>query len=318
MPVADQSPIDSPFGHSTIARDVVEGLDLSGVRAVITGGYSGIGLEAARALALVGAEVIAAGRSRKKAERALAEIDGQVSFADLDLCDLASIQAFADAQIEAGRPIDLLINNAGIMACPEQRTEQGWEAQFGANHLGHFALTLRLLPLLRTAPSARIVALSSLAHIISDIDFDDPNFERRDYEKWTAYGQSKTANALFAAGAAERLADDGILAFSLHPGGIMTDLQRDLSDEEMRAMGWMDDDGTLADGFKTKEQGAATTVFAATSDLIAGHSGAYLEDCNIAPLTEAKARHGVREYAVDSDRATRLWMLSERMTGLAL
>lgn len=317
MPLDIQTPVDSPFGARSTAREVVEGLDLSGRLAVITGGYSGIGLETTRALAEAGARIIVPARNPGKAEAALKDVDG-VSIEALDLSDRASVKAFAGRRLEAGTPVDLLINNAGIMATPERRTAEGWEMQFATNHLGHFALFMHLRPLLKTAPSPRVVALSSLAHQFSAVDFDDPMFERREYDKWQAYGQSKTANALFAVGVASRFADDGILAYSVHPGGIMTDLQRDLAQEEMRAMGWIDEEGRLHEQFKTPEQGAATTVWAATSPDIVERSGAYCEDCEIAVPVEERGRSGVRAWAVEDEAADRLWRLSEQLTGLRI
>lgn len=316
MPLSLQTPVDSPFGYRTTAREVVEGLDLSGRRAIVTGGYSGIGLETVRALAGAGAEVIVPARNRRKAEAAIEEIDTRPLVFDLDLSNLESVKTFAQVIAGDGLPVDLLINNAGIMACPLQRTPRGWEMQFATNHLGHFALFMGLLPALRKAEAPRVVALSSLGHLISDVDIEDPMFERRDYDKWVAYGQSKTANAQFAVGIARRFAGDGIKAYSVHPGGIMTDLQRDLDSEEMRAFGWIDEEGTVDKRFKTPQQGAATTVWAATSPLIEDRSGTYCEDCNVAVPEEGRTQSGVRAHAVDQERADALWVLSERLTGL--
>lgn len=317
MPLDIQTQVASRFGARSTASEVVSGLDLTGRLAVITGGYSGIGLETARALSKAGARIVVPARNPDKARAALEGLSG-VTIEHLDLSDLASVKAFAGGRLEAGTPIDLLICNAGIMATPERRTAEGWEMQFATNHLGHFALFMHVLPLLKASPAPRVVALSSLAHQICPVDFDDLMFERRDYEKWTAYGQSKTANALFAAGIARRFGDDGILAYSVHPGGIMTDLQRDLDQEEMRAMGWIDEEGRLHEQFKTPAQGAATTVWAATSPDIVERSGAYCEDCEIAVPVETRARSGVRAWAVDEEAADRLWRLSEAMTGLRL
>lgn len=318
MPLSLQTPVDSPFGYRSTAREVVEGIDLSGKRAIVTGGYSGIGLETTQALASAGAEVIVPGRTLARVEDALRGINGHVEYRTIDLSKQESVRDFANGFMEQFDSLDILINNAGIMACPLQRTPQGWEMQFATNHLGHFALFMHLLPLLKSSPAPRVVALSSLAHQICPVDFDDPMFERRDYEKWTAYGQSKTANALFAAGVARRFTDDGIQAYSVHPGGIMTNLQRDLAQEEMRAMGWVDEQGRIDERFKTAQQGAATTVWAATSSDILERSGAYCEDCEIALPVEERARSGVRPWAVDPDEADRLWMLSERLTGLSV
>ena len=316
MPLALQTPVDSPFGARSTAMEVVRGHDLSGKRALVTGGYSGIGLETTRALAAAGAEVIVPARDREKAGRALAQVEGRIEIADLDLCDQNSVRACADSLAGRFDSLHLLIGNAGIMACPLQRTAEGWELQFATNHLGHFTLFAGLLPLLRRADGARVVALSSLGHLITDVDREDPMFHHRAYDKWVAYGQSKSANAQFAVAVAQRFSGDGIRAYSVHPGGIMTDLQRDLAVEEMRAMGWIDEQGRVPDRFKTPEQGAATSVWAAVSPLLGDRSGAYLEDCNVAVEEEGRTQSGQRAWAVDPDRAEALWVLSERLTGL--
>ena len=256
MPSA-QRPVGSGFDATTTAADVLEGIDLTGRLAVVTGGYSGIGLETTRALAGAGARVVVPARRPAAAAEALAGIDG-VEIDELDLGDLDSVAAFAERFLASGRRIDLLIDNAGIMACPETRVGPGWEAQFATNHLGHFALVNRLWPAIADV-GARVVSVSSIGHRRSRIRWDDVQFEHG-YDKWTAYGQAKTANVLFAVHLDTLGAAAGVRAFSLHPGGILTPLQRHLRTEEMVAFGWIDEDGNpIGPGFKTPEQGAATT-----------------------------------------------------------
>ena len=311
-----QTPLDSPFGARSSAAEAAAGLDLSGKTVVITGGYSGIGLEAARALAGAGARLIVPGRSPDKARAALAGLEARVNALDLGEPDgvAAGAAQIADA---ADGVVDLLITNAGIMATPLRRNSKGWESQFATNHLGHFALFAHLKPCLLKRPGARVVALSSLAHRISDIELDDWNFERGDYEKWNAYGRSKSANALFALCLNHRYEAQGLTAFSVHPGGIMTDLQRDLDQEEMRAMGWIDEAGALNPVFKTVEQGAATTVWAATSPLLDDRGGVYCEDCTIAGPAQEGVFAGYSPHIRDLKRAQALWDLSETLTGLS-
>ncbi len=319
MPLA-QKPIASPFGHGTQAGEVVAGIDLRGKTAIVTGGSSGLGVETARALASVGARVILPVRSRGAGEAAAADIAATtghdaVEVADMDLGDWASVRAFADGFAARGAPLHILINNAGIMATPERRIMGNVESQFGTNHLGHMLLACRLAAAL--ARGARVVALSSIGHRRSGIRFDDANFETGPYEKWTAYGQSKTANALFAVELNRRLERKGITAYAVHPGGIMTNLQRDMPAAEIKAMGWVDDAGKVRDGFKTPAGGASTAVWCATSPLLAAGGGVYCEDCNIAALLPADdpGFTGVRPWAVDPESARRLWTLSENMLG---
>ncbi|MET8554166.1 SDR family NAD(P)-dependent oxidoreductase [Streptomyces sp. NPDC004959] len=312
-----QRPLGSPFGHDSTASEVLSGADLGGRLAVVTGGYSGIGLETTRALAGAGAHVLVPARRPGAAREALAGIEG-TEVAALDLGDLDSVRAFADEFLGSGRPIDLLINNAGIMACPETRVGPGWEAQFGTNHLGHHALTNLLRPALVADGGARVVALSSAGHLRSGIRWDDIDF-REGYDKWKAYGQAKTANVLFAVQLDALAAEDGVRAFALHPGGILTPLQRHLERQEMVDKGWIDERGELAEpAFKTPEQGAATTVFAAASPLLDGLGGLYLEDCEVAlPADEApEGSGGVEDWAIDPEQAARLWALSARRTGI--
>ncbi len=303
------------FDARSTAAEVVEGLDLTGKRAVVTGGASGIGLETARALASAGAEVTLAVRNPQAGAAAAAAIAeafpaADVRVAALDLADPAGIDRFAASW--AG-PLHILVNNAGVMALPElTRTPRGHELQFAVNHLGAARLTLGLHDALAAAGSARIVMVSSSAHLMAPMDFDDPQFEHRPYEAWTAYAQSKTAAVLFTVALAKRWAGDGITANALHPGGIMTNLQRHLSDQQLVFVGAKDDQGnTLAvpPGWKTPEQGAATTVLLAASPLVEGVSGRYFEDGNEAALQPepAPGQSGVAAYAVDEHLADRLW-----------
>ncbi|HEY4094374.1 MAG TPA: SDR family NAD(P)-dependent oxidoreductase [Baekduia sp.] len=313
-----QRPIPSGFGPRTTPSEVLEGIDLSGRLAIVTGGASGLGLETVRALAGAGAGVVVAVRRVGDAEEALAGIAG-VEVAELDLSDLASVRAFAEGFLESDRAIDILINNAGVMAAPETRVGPGWELQFATNHLGHFALTNRLWPALRAGGGARVVALSSRGHKRSAIRFDDLQFDRG-YDKWAAYGQAKTANSLFAVQLDALGQDAGVRAFAVHPGGIMTPLQRHLPRQEMVDAGWMDADGNLSDRFKTVEQGASTSVWAATSPQLDGKGGVYCEDCDIAEPTavgtESAELRGVDAHAIDPNAAVRLWARSAELTGV--
>ncbi|MFD0772886.1 oxidoreductase, partial [Streptomonospora algeriensis] len=262
-------------------------------------------------------------RRRAAAEEAVAASGGQapgsVEVDELDLADLDSVRGFADRFSDSGRGIDIMIDNAGIMACPETRVGPGWEAQFATNHLGHFALVNRLWPAISSGEGARVVSVSSRGHHRSPIRWDDVHFERG-YDKWEAYGQAKTANVLFAVHLDALGQNEGVRAFSLHPGGILTPLQRHLPKEEMVAAGWIDEEGNqLNPNFKTPEQGAATQVWAATSPRLAGMGGVYCEDCDIAEPVEtgdASTQSGVRTYAVDPDQAARLWNLSAELTGV--
>jgi NAD(P)-dependent dehydrogenase (short-subunit alcohol dehydrogenase family) len=294
MAAADQQPIGSGFHAKSTAAEVLEGMSLKGRNAIVTGGYSGIGIEAVRALAGAGARVTVPARRPDVAREALAAVAGDVTTASLDLADLASVRAFAADWESRGEPLHILINNAGTMACPEARVGPGWESQFAINHLGHMAMTLGLLPALRRANGARVVALSSTAHIITDIHWDDIHFERTPYEKWQAYGQAKTADALFALGLDLRERDNGIRAFAVHPGGIFTPLQRHLPLEEMVAMGWKNPDGTIPEIvqmlFKTPAEGASTSVWAATAAKLDGMGGLYCENCDVAQLADENSQ----------------------------
>ncbi len=312
-----QAPLNSGYGARTEAAEALGGRRLDGKLAIVTGGYSGLGLETTRALAGAGAHVIVPARTPDKARAALAGI-ANVEQAALDLADPASIEAFAKAFLASGRAINILINNAAIMASPLMRDARGYEAQFATNHLGHFHLTALLWPALKAGGGARVVSLSSIGHRICPPDLEDPSFEKTDYNKWAAYGRAKSANALFAAGLDARGAGHGVRAFAVHPGGIMTDLQRYMPEEEKRAMGWIDADGNVDPRFKSTSQGAATSVWCATNAQLDGQGGVYCEDCDIAIAVPAddKGFTGVRPWAIDSALADKLWVLSEKMTGV--
>jgi NAD(P)-dependent dehydrogenase (short-subunit alcohol dehydrogenase family) len=313
-----QQPIGSGFGARSTAAEVLEGIDLTDRLAIVTGGYSGLGLETVRALSGAGAGVIVPARRPAHAAEVLAGI-ARVQVDELDLGDLDSVRSFARRVLDRGRSVDILINNAAIMACPETRVGPGWEAQFATNHLGHFTLANMLWPLLAAKRGARVVALSSTGHKLSPIRFDDLQFESG-YEKWAAYGQAKTANSLFAVRLDALGQDAGVRAFAAHPGGIRTPLQRHLSHEEMVAAGWMDEEGKLDERFKTPEQGASTSTWAATSPALAGMGGVYCENCDIAKPTVADSPtariEGVDPHAIDPDDAARLWAVSAELTGV--
>ena len=325
MAESDQVPTQSGFHARSTGAEVLADIELAGKTAIVTGGYSGIGVETTRALAAKGVTVIVPVRSPEKAAESLRGIEGDVRTAPLDLADLGSVRSFAESMVSELSQLDLLINNAGIMACPEARVGPGWESQFGVNHMGHFALTKALMPLLAKTRGARVIALSSTGHKISDIRWDDIQFERSEYNKWKAYGQAKTANALFANALSRRLRESGGLAFSVHPGGIFTPLQRHLPKEEMVALGWIDESGEPSElakqGFKTPEQGCSTTLWAATSALLEGKPGVYCENCNIAAPTEPDSptsRYvGVDAHVCNDESAERLWKISEELLAAA-
>ncbi len=311
-----QQKIESGFGLRSTADEVLKGIDLSGKLALVTGGYSGLGLETTKALVKAGARVIVPARRPEAAQEALSGVEN-VEVGELDLSDLNSVKAFADGVVASGRSIELAILNAGVMASPETRVGPGWELQFATNHLGHFALINRLWPLLTAGEGARVVATSSTGHHFSPIRWDNLNFEGN-YHKFEAYGQSKTANSLFAVELDRRGAKQGVRAFAVHPGGILTPLQRHMGREEMIALKWIDEEGNGNPGFKTPEQGAATQVWAATSPQLEGKGGVYCEDCDIAePAQEEGPRVGVKDYAVDPAEAKRLWDLSVELTGVS-
>ncbi|RQW95752.1 SDR family NAD(P)-dependent oxidoreductase [Micromonospora inaquosa] len=301
------NPISTPFAHHSTAMDVIKGVDLVGRRAVVTGGSSGIGVETARALASAGAAVTLAVRNPDAGQQAANDITGttgndRVLVAPLDLADQDSV---ADFVANWDGPLHILVNNAGIMAAPLSRTPQGWEMQFATNHLGHFALATGLHRALAAADGARIVSVSSAAHLRSPVVFEDIQYDQREYEPWQAYGQSKTANVLFAVEVTRRWADDGILSNSLMPGAIQTNLQRYVSQEELTRIR-----AGNAAAWKTVEQGAATSVLVAASPLLDGVGGRYFEDCQQAAPARPEGRTGVADYALDPEAAERLWQVS--------
>jgi NAD(P)-dependent dehydrogenase (short-subunit alcohol dehydrogenase family) len=302
--------ITTPYSAQTTADEILTGLDLTGQRIIVTGGASGIGAETARALAGAGAEVTLAVRDTDAGARVAAQIaettgSKQVLVAPLDLADQASVRSFVAGWTG---PLDVLINNAGLMAAPLMRTPEGWEMQFAVNHLGHFALATGLHRALATAGQARIVSVSSSGHLGSGIVFDDIHFRLRPYEPWAAYAQSKTANVLFAVEGTRRWADDGIAINALMPGAIRTGLQRYVSDEELDRMRAAT--GSREVSWKTPQQGAATSVLLAVSPLLAGIGGRYFEDCAEALPNEPGTRRGVAAHALDPEAAARLWEVS--------
>jgi NAD(P)-dependent dehydrogenase (short-subunit alcohol dehydrogenase family) len=308
IPMTDR--ITTPFSATSTAAEVLDGVDLSGQRIVVTGGASGIGVETARALAAAGAEVTLAVRNTDAGEQVAAEItehtgSKQVLVAPLDLADQASVAAFA-----AGwdGPLHVLVDNAGVMAAPLLRTPQGWEMQFATNHLGHFALATGLHRSLAAAGGARVVSVSSAAHLRSGVVFDDIHFLGREYDPWLAYGQSKTANILFAVEASRLWASDGITVNALHPGAIRTGLQRYVSDEELERL--RSSGSGEAVTWKTPQQGAATSALLAGSPLVTGVAGRYFEDAGEAGPHQPGSRRGVAAYATDPAAATLLWQLS--------
>lgn len=319
----------SGFGHETTTDQVLEGLDLTGRRIVITGASSGLGEEAARALASKGATVSMLARNREKLEAAAERIrdkmpDAKLELHLVDLADLASIRAFTDDYLKGHETIDVLINNAGVMCCPLTRTADGFEMQFGTNHLGHFLLTNRLLPAILRGDAPRIVNLSSGGHAICNVDLEDPNYEKTEYDPWDSYGRSKTANVLFTVELDRRLADRGVLSFAVHPGAIMTELGRHLTEETMnqmlertrvreKAAGEKSSGGGMP--FKSVEAGAATEVWAATSPDLAAHGGAYLGDCQLGEEGGNPTFRGYTSWALDRDNAARLWAISEKLVG---
>lgn len=311
-----QKPLNTGYGAQTTTREVLGDKRIDGAIAIVTGGYAGIGLETTRALARAGATVIVPARNPDKARAALAEIE-RVELDHLDLADPASVDAFAARFLASGRPLHLLVNNAGIMAIPLARDARGFELQLATNHIGHFQLTARLWPALLRAKGARVLAVSSRGHVLGGVDFDDPHFERRPYDKWLAYAQSKTANALFALALDVRGEPHGVRAFSLHPGAILTELARSVPEEELRALRakW-----SATTFYKSTDQGAATSVWCATSPQLEGKGGVYCEDADIAaPLPgDSTEPRGVRPWAMDPELAERLWAKSEEWTGVKL
>ena len=306
-----QLPIHSGFGPEATAREVLKGRDLHGITAIVTGGYSGIGLEITRALAEADATVVVPARSVEKARSATSGIP-RVELGSMELMEPASIDAFAQKFLDSERPLRILINNAGIMAPPLVRDARGYESQFATNHLGHFQLTARLWPALKQSGHARVVCVSSTGIRFGGVDFNDPNFERHPYDKWKAYGQSKTANALFAIALDRYGQPHGVRAFAVHPGRILTDLARFLNQNEV-----------ATGGYSNAEQGAATSVWCATSPQLEGKGGVYCMNVDIAPVIQEFSLKGVSQiltgvlpWAIDPELAERLWHLSEEMTGV--
>lgn len=308
------------FGPKSTTDDVLNGKDLSGKTVLVTGGNSGLGQETGRAMAGKGAHVVLLGRSQEKLNAAVAEIrrDHERGQIETIFCDLGSLKSIRQCGAEARSrfaKIDILINNAGVMACPISHTSDGFETQFGTNHIGHFALTKELMPLVEKGADKRIVNLSSRAHHIAPANLDDPNFKEAAYDPWLSYGQAKTANVLFSVGLEQRFGGKGIHAYAVHPGGIQTNLGRHMTEEQSAAL--IERVTTSDPNFewKTIPQGAATQCWAATSNDVAGSGGVYCEDCGVAEIDDVSARKGVRSYALDTDSADRLWSISEQMIG---
>jgi NAD(P)-dependent dehydrogenase (short-subunit alcohol dehydrogenase family) len=312
----------SAFGWSSTTDDVLAGKDLSGLTVFVTGANSGLGQETARAMAAKGAHVVMAGRDQGKLDEAVAAIrasvpDAQLDTITLDLGSLESIRAATSRARQRFAKIDILINNAGVMACPFGHTADGFEMQLGTNHFGHFALTAELLPLIEAGTAKRIVNLSSRGHHFAPVDFDDPHFERRAYDPWESYGNSKTANILFTVGLEARLAVLGIHAYAVHPGGIQTNLGRHMTEEMVAALMARVTSKDTGFAWKTIPQGAATSCWAATAPELEGKGGVYCEDCHVAEVDDESSTGGVRSYALNPSYADQLWKLSEELTGTA-
>ena len=314
----DQKNLNSGFGAKSEPSEILDGINLSGKTAIVTGGYSGIGIETTRALSEAGANVIIPARRPEEAMVALDGIIPKDHIFEMDLSDLDSIKRFTDL-VKNNLSLSILINNAGIMACPESKTSNGWDLQFAVNHIGHFVLTHELIDSMDQSSGARIINLSSTAHKFSGMCWDDIHF-MNSYDKWVSYGQSKTATSLFSIELDKRFKEKNIRSFAVHPGGIFTPLQRHLQQEEMVAMGWLNADGSLSDlakaGFKSPKQGASTSLWAATSRQLDNKGGLYCENCDVANLAGGSPEEryfGVRDWAVDSDEAKKLWHSTEKM-----
>jgi NAD(P)-dependent dehydrogenase (short-subunit alcohol dehydrogenase family) len=313
-----------PFGATSTTDEVLEGVDLAGKRILVTGVSAGLGVETARTLAAHGAQVVGAARDLDKARRATGEVleqaahGGGLELVELDLASLASVRACADALVADGRKFDVVIANAGVMACPKGVTSDGFETQFGTNHLGHFVLVNRIASLLQ--PGSRLVNLSSSGHRFADVDLKDPNFEHTPYSEFVAYGRSKTANVLFAVEFDRRHREAGIRATAVHPGGIQTELGRYMTAEVRNALianiNASQPAGAPAFSWKTIPQGAATSVWAglvAPADAVGAQ---FCEDCHVAEIIDdPNVRAGVRAYALDPEHAKALWARSEEMVG---
>ena len=321
----NQKPINSGFNSKTESSEVLNGLNLQDKVIVVTGGYSGIGLETTRGLALAGADVII---PAKRIDVAANNLDGIVTkenIYQMDLGDLNSVKSFTDKFKNKYSQLNILINNAGIMACPETRIGNNWESQFAINHIGHFLLTNELMDMMIDIEGARFVSLSSSAHALTGILWNDIHFQNTPYDKWMAYGQSKTASSLIAIEFNNRMRDKGVEGYAVHPGGIITPLQRHLEKDEMVALGWMDEDGSPSElaknFFKSPSQGASTALWCATSPDLNGLGGVFCEDCNIAKrkseIDESMQRYfGVADWAVDSEEALKLWETTESLLEL--
>ncbi|MBS7699941.1 MULTISPECIES: SDR family NAD(P)-dependent oxidoreductase [unclassified Chelatococcus] len=313
--------IISRFNSETTALEVVKGIDLKGRVAMVTGGASGIGLEISRALAAAGATVIIADVDDAKSLDAVRSIGAShpgsgVETVRLDLGSIASVRETADGLLARNLPLDILIENAGVMAPPLGRTKEGHELQFGINFLGHFELARCLEPALINSGKARVVCVSSIGHRRADVDFEDPDFKTTSYDRWKAYGQSKTACALLAVALNERLSPYGVTVNTMNPGGSMTGLQRHLTREEMQELGWIDEDGNVLSRWRSPQQCAATPVWLATAPEVEGRGGRYFEFCNESgPWSEDNPNVGVKPYALSIDSARRLWRLAEQLVG---
>lgn len=311
----------SSYGSETTTNEVVKGVDLSGRVAIVTGASGGLGAETARALAACGAKVTIAARDMEKAESAAAEIRSSTGNPDVDVLGLEltvpeSVRDFAKQWLATHDELHLLINNAGLMASPLERTREGWEYQFATNHLGHFLLTCLLAPaLVRGAPS-RVVNLSSAGHRMSPVVFDDIHFESRPYDKWESYGQSKTANILFSVALTARLAAKGVTANAVHPGMIMTELGRHMGQQDLEDLMSKRPAADTEMKWKSVEAGAATSLWGATAAELEGRGGLYLEDCGVAKAKRTdEEMEGYAAYALDADAAERLWRVSEETLG---
>lgn len=318
----------SKFNARTTADEVIKGHDLTNYECIVTGGTSGIGVETVRVLTKAGARVVIGARDIEKAEKVAKRIRDQtknskIEVEKLELDSLASVRNFVKAYLGRKRPLHLLINNAAIMANPLTYTIDGFESQFGTNHLGHFTLTLGLLPALKDAAKfsgrkSRVINLSSVAHAFSNVDFEDVNFKKRAYDPWAAYGQSKTANILFSVELTRLYANEGILSNAIMPGCIETGLQKYIRDDELKKFGWKDENGNINPNIKSVEQGASTTIWAAVADELNDRGGLYLEDCAISKLKKKEEifqnmfAGGYTDYALDAEAAKKLWIFSLR------
>lgn len=316
--MSTQHPVNSGFSDTSTASEVIAGIDLTGKTILVTGGHSGIGLETTKVLSEAGATIIVGARDIAKARQTLAEVKN-VSIIELDLSEPASVNEFTDQYRKSYDTCDILVNNAGVMATPLLRNSLSYEMQFATNHLGHFQLTANLWKEIRES-KARVICLSSLGHRFSGMRFDDPNFQTHPYEKWTAYGQSKTANSLFAVHLDKIGKEYGVRAFAVHPGRITsTDLGRFMSEEEKATATSAASTipNYIPSLIKSIAQGAATTVWCATSPQLENMGGVYCADCDIAPIVENDSPqvNGVRRWAIDPDMAEQLWSLSEKLTG---